>query len=64
MPKIKTKKTILKRFKVTKKNKVIRGHLGARHKKFNKIKRRIRHFKEPIMLSTRTAKLVMSRLGK
>jgi ribosomal protein L35 len=54
MPKIKTKKTILKRFKVTKKNKVIRGHLGARHKKF----------KEPIMLSTRTAKLVMSRLGK
>lgn len=64
MPKIKTKKTILKRFKITKNNKVIRGHLGARHKKFSKTKRRIRHFKEPITLSTRTAKLVLSRIGK
>lgn len=60
MPKNKTHKTIQKRFKVTKTGKVMRGHLGARHRMFHKEKGRKRHFREPIKVGLRMAKVIKS----
>lgn len=43
--KLKTKKAVLKRFKITKKGKILhRGH-GSRHLKSSKSKKRIRGFR-------------------
>jgi ribosomal protein L35 len=49
--KLKTSKTLFKRFKITKKGKLIRNKQFARHLRANKNKRRIRRFKEPVVLS-------------
>jgi large subunit ribosomal protein L35 len=46
MPKLKTKKGVKKRFKVTKKGKIKRHHSGCSHiltKKSSKRKRKLRH---------------------
>lgn len=53
MPKVKTRKTIAKRIKITKSGKMLRGHQNARHRRFHKSKKRIRRFKEPVKLSAR-----------
>lgn len=60
MPKQKTKKSLSKRFKITGTGKVIRGHQASRHKKASKSKRRLRTFREPIILGIRQAKIVKS----
>lgn len=60
MKKQKTRKSISKRFKITGKGKVIRGHQSARHRRARKSKRRIRHFAQPIVLGVRQAKVVKS----
>lgn len=63
MNKQKTKKSVLKRFKITKSGKVLRGHIGGRHRKAHKTKKRIRHFAEPIVLSTKKARGIKRLLG-
>ena len=60
MSKQKTKKSILKRFKITGRGKILRGHQYARHRRTHKSKRRIRRFKEPSKLTTKQARLVKS----
>ncbi|MCL4339482.1 50S ribosomal protein L35 [Patescibacteria group bacterium] len=60
MPKLKTKKTIAKRFKITSTGKVIRGHLAARHRMFHKDTRRRRRFSEPIVVGEKMAKAIKS----
>ncbi len=64
MPKIKTRKSIFKRFKVSKKGKVIRNSQYAGHRRSHKTKRRIRTFKEPKILGIRQAKIIKSLIGK
>ena len=44
MPKIKTRKMALKRFKLTKKGKVLRGSQYSRHRRAHKSKRQIRRY--------------------
>ena len=57
----KTKKTAVKRFKVTSTGKLLRGHAYSSHLKRKKSKSRIRRQKEPTVLVT-TAKKRMRRL--
>lgn len=55
MSKQKTKKSILKRFKISGTGKVFRGHPYARHKRASKTKRRIRHFAKPVEITKKQA---------
>jgi large subunit ribosomal protein L35 len=64
MPKLKTKKSVLKRFKITKTGKVMRGHHGSRHRMFHKSKKRIRKFAEPIALNLRQSKIVKALINR
>ncbi len=45
--KMKTKKIVAKRFKITKNGIILRGKQGARHLRSNKSKRQLRKFKTP-----------------
>ena len=47
MPKLKTRNSVAKRFKVTKTGKIMRGKSGARHLKMSKSKSNLRRKKEP-----------------
>lgn len=47
MPKLKTKKSVSKKVKITKTGKVMRGRQYASHRRLFKSKSRIRRFKEP-----------------
>lgn len=58
MYKQKTRKTIMKRFKITKTGKIMRGHHLARHKRINKSGSRRRRFKEPVHLTGKNAKII------
>lgn len=58
MPKIKTKKVVAKRFKITKRGKVIRGRQMGRHLKVKKSKSRIRRQKEPARVRGKLAKTI------
>lgn len=60
----KIKKSVSKRFKVTKTGKVLFKHQMASHKKLNKSKRRIRRQKEPAVLKGRFGKKVKKMLGR
>ena len=51
MPKVKTRKNVQKRFKLTKTGKVLRRTQNARHLRANKSKSQTRRFKEPKRLS-------------
>ncbi len=62
--KIKTKKAVAKRFKVTRKGKVIKGHAYSSHLKRKKTKSRIRRQKEPSLVSKGFAKMIRSLIGK
>jgi len=64
MPKIKTRKSIFKRFKVTGSSKVLRGHLGGRHRKSHKSTKSKRYFSEPIALNTKQANAVKALIGR
>jgi len=64
MPKKKIKKSVSKRFKVTKTGKVMFEHQYGSHKKLNKSKSRIRRQKEPGQLKGRFAKKIKKLLGE
>ena len=58
MYKQKTRKTVMKRFKITKTGKIMRGHHLARHKRITKSGSRRRRFKEPRQLTGKNAKII------
>jgi large subunit ribosomal protein L35 len=60
----KTKKAASKRFKVTSKGKVVRGHAYSSHLKRKKSKRRIRRQNEPGVVDKGFVKPIKSLLGK
>lgn len=62
--KMKIKKSIRKRFKVTKRGKVLRGRQYGRHLKINKSKSRKRRHKEPKVMTGKIAKKIKKMLGK
>ena len=57
MPKVKTKKAIKKRFKVTGTGKVMRCKQGRRHILTKKTSKRKRHLKKPAQMHEAFAKL-------
>lgn len=63
MPKKKIKKSVSKRFKVTKNGKVLFSHQYQGHLKLHKSKRRQRRQKEPGVLKGRFAKKIKKMLG-
>lgn len=63
MKKKKIKKSVLKRFKVTKTGKVMFSHQYQGHLMRKKSRRRIRHLKEPGVLPGAFAKKVKQMLG-
>jgi ribosomal protein L35 len=63
MKKKKIKKSVLKRFKVTKTGKVLFEHQYGSHRKLGKSKSRIRRQKEPGQLKGKFAKKVKKMLG-
>lgn len=63
MPKKKIKKSVSKRFKVTKTGKVLFAHQFGSHKKLNKSKSRIRRQKETGHLTGEFAKKIKQMLG-
>lgn len=64
MRKLKIKKSVAKRFKVTKTGKVLFGHQYGSHKKLHKSKSRIRRQKEPGVLKASFAKKIKKMLGE
>jgi large subunit ribosomal protein L35 len=63
MPKKKIKKSVSKRFKVTKTGKVMFSHQYKSHLKINKSKSRLRRQKEPGQLKGTFAKKIKQMLG-
>jgi len=55
MPKLKTKKSISKRVKITKTGKVLRHRPGSRHYKVNKSGSRSRHLRHTDLVRGKTA---------
>lgn len=64
MRKLKIKKSVSKRFKVTKTGKVLFSHQYGGHKKLHKSKSRIRRQKEPGVLKGKFAKKIKKMLGE
>ena len=64
MKKHKIKKSISKRFKVTKTGKVLFTHQYGSHKKLHKSKSRIRRQKEPGILKGKFAKKIKKLMGE
>lgn len=60
----KTKKTIIKRIKITSKAKLLRGHANSSHLKKKKSKSRIRRQKEPAIFSKKFLKKFRRLIGK
>ena len=58
MPKMKTKKIVSKRFKITKNGKVIRGRQMGRHLRINKSRRLSRKYKKPLETRGKLAQVV------
>jgi large subunit ribosomal protein L35 len=63
MPKKKIKNSVAKRFKVTKRGKVMFSHQYKGHLKINKSKSRLRRQKEPAVLTGKIAKKIKKLLG-
>ena len=61
--KMKVKKSVRKRFKVTKTGKVLRGRQYGRHLKIHKSKSIIRRYKVPAKLRGKVAKKIKKMLG-
>lgn len=64
MKKKKIKKSVAKRFKVTKTGKVLFSHQYKSHLKLSKSKRRLRRQKEPGQLKGKFAKKIKQMLGE
>lgn len=60
----KIKRSIARRFKVTKNGKVMFEHQYGSHKKLNKSKRRLRRQKEPAQLTGKFAQNIKKMLGE
>lgn len=60
----KTKRSVSKRFKITKRGKVLFSHQMGGHLKLNKRKTRIRRQKEPGVLSPYFAKRIKRMMGE
>lgn len=60
---MKIRKSIRKRFKITKTGKVLRGRQYGGHLKAHKTKKRLRRYKEPAILTGRQAKNIKKLLG-
>lgn len=63
MPKQKTRKSIAKRFKVTKSGKVIHRAQGGRHLRRKKSKRQLRGYRVPRVITGKFAKKIKQMLG-
>ncbi len=63
MPKIKTNKSVRKRFKITKKGKVRRYHAGKKHLNSHKTRRRKRHLRHPVIHEGKQERMVKRLLG-
>lgn len=64
MPKKKIKKSVSKRFKITKTGKVLFSHQYKSHHKLIKSKSRLRRQKEPGVLTGKFAKKIKQLLGE
>lgn len=64
MPKLKIKKSVSRRFKITKRGKVIFRHQYQGHLKLNKSKRRLRRLKEPGVMEGKFAVKIKQMLGQ
>ena len=64
MPKLKIKKSVARRFKVTKNGKVLFSHQFNNHKKLHKSKSRIRRQNEPGLLKGKFAQKIKKLLGE
>jgi large subunit ribosomal protein L35 len=64
MNKKKIKKSVTKRFRVTKNGKVVFGHQYSSHLKLHKSKSRLRRQKEPGILKGKFAKKIKRMMGK
>ena len=60
---MKIKKSVSKRFKVTKRGKVIRGRQYGRHLRINKSKSQKRRHKRPKIMTGKIAKKIKKMLG-
>lgn len=63
MPKMKSKKAVTRRIKVTKTGKLFRRHSFNRHLKAGKTKSRIRDLKRPVLVTGYYAKKLKQVLG-
>ena len=63
MPKKKIKKSVARRFKVTKTGKVMFSHQYGGHLKLHKSKKRLRRQKEPGVMTGRFARNIKKLLG-
>ena len=64
MPKLKTRKSVSKRFKITKRGKVVFGHQYQSHLKLHKSKRRLRRLKEPGQMEGKFATKIKQMMGQ
>ncbi len=64
MPKLKTNKSVQKRFKITKKGKVRRNKAGKQHLNSHKTAKRKRNLRQPGLVSGRQARTVKRLLGR
>lgn len=58
MPKQKTKKTISKRFKITKSGKILRGRQYGRHRRFHKSRSLRKTYKKSVELTKSQTKVI------
>lgn len=63
MPKLKTRKSLLKRFKITKTGKILRRQAFRRHLKAGKSKKRLRNLKRTLELTGFYAKKIRKAAG-
>ncbi|OGV91686.1 50S ribosomal protein L35 [Microgenomates group bacterium RIFCSPLOWO2_01_FULL_46_13] len=64
MPKVKTRKIVAKRFKITKTGKILRRAQNMRHLRRRKSKRQIRAYRVPKQVTGKMAKKIRTMLGR
>lgn len=63
MPKLKTRRAVLKRFKITSTGKVLRRAQNMRHLRHKKSKSAVRHYQVPQQVTGKWAKKIKRMLG-
>jgi large subunit ribosomal protein L35 len=64
MPKLKTNKSVRKRFKLTKKGKLRRYHAGVKHLNSHKTRKRKRHLRHPVIHEGKQVRTIKRLLGE